>query len=72
MEVPEEETWLEFPDLDAITEPRGKDQRDEVYDNARSKMKKLVKIFEEYDLMTDEIRDTAYNTDYAALKTLND
>ena len=58
--------------MDSITEPRSKDTRESVYDGARIKIKKLVKVFEEYDLMTDEIRDTAFNTDYTAIKTLND
>ena len=67
------ENVLDFLDLDKISEVRGgQETRDEIYTQAQKRFHEIVLECKKYGVLSEELRDRAYNTDYVALKKLNE
>ena len=54
-----------------ITEPRTRENRAEIYKKASRAMPAIVEICREYDILTPQLEDTAYHSDYGAMERLN-
>ena len=68
----DESVVFPFLDLDSITEPRSQETRLAVYKCAKKQLRNIVLKCTEYHVMTPRLHEIAFNTDYDALRHLND
>ena len=61
----------EFIPLSEIYLPRSKETREEVYENAKKKLKEVMKKAKDWGIMTDQIEEVL-NLDYDYIKKYND
>ena len=69
--VKPEETVLEFLDQQSIIEERNRENRADIYRQATKTLSEIVETCSEYGIVTQQLEDTAFNSDYTAMEKAN-